>query len=233
MESEQVSALFASGVDDPERVSNALTQLSFLIQGASGGESALTTRQVGEGQVFVIDLGDEVGSTLEFGVVGDWLVVGSGDAVDRLAGTPEDSLANDTQFQAVMDTLPVEHNGLAYVDLARLIPIAEAAEESGAMSGMGMDGMDDASESCANYATQEEAQAAYDAAEPDTFDLDQDFDGEVCEDFFAADDEATEGTEATEDPFANIDYSAVKAFASVSYEEDGAARSSSILYISE
>ena len=41
------------------------------------------------------------------------------------------------------------------------------------------------SDSCANYASQEEAQAAYDAAEPNTFDLDQDFDGIVCEDFFA------------------------------------------------
>ncbi len=48
-----------------------------------------------------------------------------------------------------------------------------------------MEEIPDASESCANYATQEEAQAAYDAAESGTFDLDQDFDGEVCEDYFA------------------------------------------------
>jgi S1-C subfamily serine protease len=40
------------------------------------------------------------------------------------------------------------------------------------------------SESCAAYASQEEAQAAYDAAELNTHDLDQDFDGFVCEDFF-------------------------------------------------
>ncbi len=49
----------------------------------------------------------------------------------------------------------------------------------------GFEEFPDASESCADYASQEEAQAAYDAAESDTFDLDQDFDGEVCEDFFA------------------------------------------------
>ena len=95
--------------------------------------------------------------------------------------------------------------------------------------------MPDASESCASYATQEEAQAAYDAAEPDTFDLDQDFDGEVCEDFFAASAETTGTTDeaSAEAALANVDYSAIKAFASVSYEENGMARSSSILYISE
>lgn len=234
MATQHVSALFASGLDDPERVSNALTQLSFLIQGATGGETPLTTRQVGEGQVYVLDLGDEVGSTLEFGVVGDQLVIGSGDAVDRLAGSPEDALSGNTQYQAVMDTLPVEHNSQVYVDLAQAIPLAEMAEESAPM-GMGMEDGQDASESCANYDSQEAAQAAYDAAEPDTFDLDQDFDGQVCEDFFASADGSAETTDAsaTEDPLANVDYSAIKAFASVSYEEDGAAYTSSILYISE
>jgi hypothetical protein len=194
----------------------------------------LTTRDVGEGKVYVVDLG-EVGSTLEFGVVDERLVIGSGDAVDRLSGTPEESLSGNTQFQAVMDTLPVEHNGIVYLDLTQVIPLAEMAEESGAMSGMGMEGMPDSSESCANYATQEEAQAAYDAAEPDTFDLDQDFDGEVCEDYFETAAETTGAADeaAVEDALADVDLSAIKAFASVSYEEDGMTRSSSILYISE
>ncbi|HEX2173739.1 MAG TPA: DUF3352 domain-containing protein, partial [Dehalococcoidia bacterium] len=83
-ESQEVSGLFASGVADAETVSNALMQLSFLIQGASGAESPLTTREVGGGQVYVIELGDEAGSTLEFGVVDDYLVFGKGDAVDRI-----------------------------------------------------------------------------------------------------------------------------------------------------
>jgi hypothetical protein len=76
LENEDVSGLFASGVSDAETVSNALMQLSFLIQGATGAETPLTTREVGGGQVYVIELGDEAGSTIEFGVVGDTLVIG-------------------------------------------------------------------------------------------------------------------------------------------------------------
>jgi hypothetical protein len=243
LENEDVSGLFASGVSDAETVSNALMQLSFLIQGATGAESPLTTREVGGGQVYVIELGDEAGSTIEFGVVDDNLVIGRGDAVDRFGEEAGDSLAENTQFQAVMDTLPVEYNGLTYIDLAQAIPLFQvAAEESDELGLGGMGEIPDASESCANYATQEEAQAAYDAAEADTFDLDQDFDGEVCEDFFAAagaaaetDEDPAEGedTDNPEDVLADVDYSAIKAFAIASYEEDGLSRSSAILYISE
>lgn len=239
MASEDVSGLWSSKVADPDTVNNALMQLSFLIQGASGSESPLTTRQVGDGQVYVIELGDEAGSTLEFGVIGDRFVIGKSDAVERLAGDAGEALAGNAQFQAVMDTLPVEGNGTFYVDLVQAIPLMETASEQSEDFGIGdFAEITDASETCANYATQEEAQAAYDAAEPDTFDLDQDFDGEACEDFFAAEetgDTAAEDTEASnvEDAFANVDYSAIKAFAVVSHEEVGLQRASGILYISE
>lgn len=233
-----VSGLFASGTTNPESVANALMQLSFLIQGASGAESPLTTREIGGGQVYVIDLGDEAGSTLEFGVVGDRLVIGSGAAVERLGGDAADSLAENPRFQTVIDTLPAERNGLLYVDLERAIPLVETAAEQSEELGLGgFEEFPDASESCANYASQEEAQTAYDAAEADTFDLDQDFDGEVCEDFFgsaatpAADDSMLDAEAA--DVFVDVDYSAVQAFAQASYEEDGLHRSSAILYIAE
>jgi hypothetical protein len=226
-------------VEDAETVSNALMQLSFLIQGASGAESPLTTREVGGGQVYVVELADEAGSTLEFGVVDDYLVFGKGDAVDRFGEAPAGSLAENTQFLAVMDTLPVEHNGLTYIDLAQALPLMEvAAEESDELGLGGMEEIPDASESCGDYATQEEAQAAYDAAESGTFDLDQDFDGEVCEDFFASEETDVDETKAEEaaapaDALADVDYSAIKAFAVVSYADGEMQRSSSILYITE
>ena len=137
-----------------------------------------------------------------------------------------------------MDTLPVEYNGLTYIDLAQAIPLMEvAAQESEEMGLAGPEGSADASESCANYETQEEAQAAYDAAESGTFDLDQDFDGEVCEDYFGGDetDEATvdEDGAAPADVLADVDYSAIKALAFVSYADGDVQRSSSILYITE
>ena len=238
LENEDVSGLFASGVENPETVSNALMQLSFLIQGASGAETPLTTREVGGGQVYVVELGDEAGSTLQFGVVNDYLVIGKGDAVDRFGDTPTDSLAENTQFQAVMDTLPVEHNGLTYIDLAQAIPLSQAAaEESGDMGFGPTDQVEDASESCGDYATQEEAQAAYDAAESGTFDLDQDFDGEVCEDYFDSGETDAAATDeddsAPADALADVDYSAIKAFATVSHADGDLQRTSSILYIAE
>jgi hypothetical protein len=238
-ETEDVSGLFASGVANAETVSNALMQLSFLIQGASGAESPLTTREIGGGQVYVIELGDEAGSTLEFGVVDDYLVFGKGEAVDRFGEEPTDSLAENTQFQAVMDTLPVEYNSLTYVDLEQAIPLMQVAAEESEDLGFGpTDQIPDASESCANYETQEEAQQAYDAAESGTFDLDQDFDGEVCEDYFVSDQTASAtdqgaGGEEPADALANIDYSSIKAFAGVSYADGDVQRSSSILYITE
>ena len=239
LETEDVSGVFASGVEDAETVSNALMQLSFLIQGATGTETPLTTREVGGGQVYVIELGDEAGSTLEFGIVGDYLVVGKGDAVDRFGDEATGSLAENAQFQAVMDTLPDEYNGLTYVDLAQAIPLMEvAAQESEDLGLGGMEEIPDASESCANYASQEEAQAAYDAAESGTFDLDQDFDGEVCEDYFAiaeTGDGTTEESDgaAAADALADVDYSAIKALAFVAYKDGDVQRSSSILYIAE
>ena len=239
LETEDVSGVFASGVEDAETVSNALMQLSFLIQGATGTETPLTTREVGGGQVYVIELGDEAGSTLEFGIVGDYLVVGKGDAVDRFGDEATGSLAENAQFQAVMDTLPGEYNGLTYVDLAQAIPLMEvAAEESEDLGLGGMEEIPDTSESCANYASQEEAQAAYDAAESGTFDLDQDFDGEVCEDYFAiaeTGDGTTEESDgaAAADALADVDYSAIKALAFVAYKDGDVQRSSSILYIAE
>jgi hypothetical protein len=237
MATESVSGLFASGASDAQTVGNTLMQLSFIIQSAAGGETPLTTRDVDGGQVYVVGLGDEAGSTLEFGVVDDKFVIGTGDAVDRVASPPEDSLADNAQFQTVMATLPAEHNGLVYLDLTQAIPLAQTtAAESDDFSFGEFEDMADASENCANYASQEEAQAAYDAAESGTFDLDQDFDGEVCEDFFemsAATPAADESDDDSDDAFANVDYSAIKAFASVSYDEDGLRRSSSMLFIAE
>ena len=238
MEEENVSGLFASGTENPATVANTLMQLSFLLQGAAGAEAPVTTRNVDGNQVYVIDMGDAAGSTIEFGVIGDRLVIGKGDAVERLAGGGGESLAENAQFQAVMDTLPVAHNGLFYIDMTQAIPILEvAAQEPPDLDlGGGME-FPDASESCAAYATQEEAQAAYDAAETGTFDLDQDFDGEVCEDYFAPSAEAAATPEQADEMVAMataIDYSAIKAYASVSYDdENGFHRSSSILYIAE
>jgi hypothetical protein len=239
-DAQNVSGVFASRTADADVVANTMRQISFLIQGAAGAEAPVTTRDVGGGEIYVVGLGDEAGSTFEFGVIGDQLVIGKGDAVDRFGGAAADALVDDAQFQAVLDTLPVEHNGLVYINLERAIPLLQvAAEASEDLDLGGMGEFPDASESCASYASQEEAQAAYDAAETGTFDLDQDFDGEVCEDYFmtaATSKEPASDAMLDEDlseAFADVDYSGLRAFASVAYDQDGLRRSSSILAIAE
>lgn len=241
MATEHVSGLFASKTENPETVANALMQISYLIQGAGGSESLLSTREVAGGQVYVLNLGDEAGGSLEFGVVGDQFVLGSGDAIDRLESANGPSLVNNPRFTKVMSELPAEYNGIAYVDMTQAIPLLEAASEEADDFGgmMGSSDMTDASESCANYATQEEAQAAYDAGEPDTFDLDQNFNGIACEGYFAADESTPMALGAGdehgdgENPFANVDLSGIEAYGLVTYNDNGMQRSSSILAITE
>ena len=215
-----ISALLVSGVEDPGTVVNALSQLTLLIQGAAGGTASVTTRQIGGDQVSVIDTGDPTAPALEYGIVDDHFVFGVGTAVDDFADGPVDSLADDAQFQDVMATLPEDVNGMLYVDLARIIPLIQEAASS-ASAPTAVEEIVDASPDCANYETQEEAQEAYDAGEEGTFDLDQDFDGEVCEDFFADEDGGVGLADLPDEeaqPFV-ADLSAITAFALVAYDD--------------
>lgn len=229
-----ISALFASGVTDPATVAGALDQINLLVQGAGGGESFVTPRAVGDGSVSTIELGPGA-PAFEYGTVGDELLIGVGDAVDVHAAATGEGLAGNAQFQDVMATLPAEHNSTFYVDLAQAIPLVQALSAVSDDMGMGMSAISDADPSCANYATAEEAQAAYDGFEAGTENLDADFDGQVCEDFFApaAAETGDDAGDAADDDFAAFDASALLAFASVGFEEDGMQRSSSILYIAE
>ena len=59
----------------------------------------------------------------------------------------------------------------------------ESATGSGSSSDVD-DGIVDASERCGEYADQEEAQIAYDSDPVTNFDLDFDFDGVACDDYF-------------------------------------------------
>lgn len=231
-----VEALFASGVTDPGVVVNALSQLALLVQGGGGGETVVTTRTVDGSTVNVIET--EPGAPpIEYGVVGDRLLIGVGDAIDTDADGPAAALADAGPYQDAVAALPdVNAYATVYVDLAQVVPLLAGAADSSDGMGMGLgaeDGGEDASESCADFASQEEAQAAYDANEPGTFDLDQDFDGIVCEDYFGA---STPTAGAAGDQSAAgvpVDLSAFTAFALVAYEEDGMRRSSAIVTIAE
>lgn len=178
-----ISSLFVSGVDTPDTVAAALKQLTLLIQGAASGSSEITTRQVDGSDVTVIDATDPTVPNIEYGVVGEQLLLGVGDAIDSFVAGPSDTLADNEQYKAVLSTLPTEGNGTLYVDLAQIVPLLQ---ELSAAS----------------------ASADVTGATPEA--------------------DATPGTDV-----ATADYSAVKAFALVAFDENGNRRSSSILYIEE
>ncbi len=223
-----ITALFATELGDPGTVVNALQQISVLLQSVTGAQGEATTRQVDGSQVTVVDTGGAV-PTVEYGVVGGQFLLGLGSAIDDYGDESIDALADDAQYQDVMAALPSEVNGRLYVDLAQIVPLLQGLAESD-MAGGGS--MIDADPSCQNYDTQAEAQEAYDAFDEDTFDLDQDFDGEACEDFFgSATPEAVASPVAS--PVADLDLSAFRAFGLVAYESNGFRRSSGILFIED
>ncbi|HEX5498186.1 MAG TPA: DUF3352 domain-containing protein, partial [Thermomicrobiales bacterium] len=228
-----MSALFVSGVKDPGTVANALAQVTMLIQGNSGGAMTATTRTVAGSRITTLP-GEPGTPPIEYGVIGDQLVVGVGDAIDRFASANGPSLADNAQYQAVMATLPTTFNGSLYLDLTQLVPLAQASEEASseaASNATGISAIRDASPDCADYPDQAAAQKAYDALESGTFDLDQDFDGVVCEDFFATPAAVAPVASPAAGTGPELASSALKAFALVAYDQDGMRRTSSILYI--
>lgn len=226
-----ISALFASDVSDPGTVVNALNQIKLLVQGSIGAGGEATTRQIQGSEINTVSAGGPDFPKVEYGVVDDQFVLGVGIAspIDSFVDGNGDSLATDSLYQDVMGTLPTEVNGSLYVSLVQVIPLLQGLAEA---EGAGSDdfSIEDADPSCANYDDQALAQEAYDAGEEDTFNLDQDFDGEVCEDFFGA---ATPEAGDDSTTVTDVDLSAIRAFGLVAYEEDGFRRASGILLIDE
>jgi hypothetical protein len=215
-----ISGVFASNVGDASIVSDAVSKFAFIVASAASETTTVSTREVGDFTVNVVeDSSSGIPLVIEYGVVGDQFIVGLGNGLQTFVDGPDQSLADNPTYQAVMAELPTEHGASAYVDLAQIIAFVQffLASSSGETS------FEDASPDCANYASQEDAQAAYDADPGTLIDLDQDFDGQACEDFF--------GGEAAATPAP--DFSAIQALGSVQFERDGMVGSSSILYIAE
>lgn len=226
----QLGILFASGVSDPATVGNVLSQITILAQGGASSEGGVSTRQVGDSSVTTVPTGPG-GPPLEFGLVDGQLVVAAGSGIDQfVGGSNRASLADNAQYQAVMSALPSESNGSLYADLTQLLPLVTQAGQSTA-SDISESTIKDDSPDCAKFSSQEEAQKAYDSLAEGTFDLDRNFNGIACEDFFAA--PASGGNEPAMAGIEGLDLSALKAFGLVAFDQDGMRRTSSILYVGE
>jgi hypothetical protein len=173
-----IDAVFVSGADNPTTVNDVLSKISF-IAAAGAEEDALTSRELADGtSVYQINVGDETfPMVIEFGVVGDQLVIGLNGGMDQYVDGPAEPLSEDENYQAVFANLPEEVTSQSFINVPKIVPIVETFATSMSSS------MPDNNPACGEFDSQEEAQAEYD--ESFDFDLDQDFDGEACEDFFS------------------------------------------------
>jgi hypothetical protein len=229
--------VLASGVDKPPVVAAALRRIARLVESAGADAVDVRTRQVEGETVFVARArGMEDGVTvtsppLEFGVVGNEMVIGLGSGLDDYTAGPTEPLADDEQFRRVMATLPSETYRVTYLDLRFVASPLGALLGSIDRSPTGA-GPVDADPACAAYDGEAAAQAAYDADPIANGELDGDFDDLACEDFFAA-----TGAAATPvDPAAggsDANLSALKAVGFAAFGEGDTLRSSTILYVAE
>lgn len=221
---DKLGVLFTSEVKDTATLNKALTSISFLIQGILQGSGTLTTTTVGTDTVWVGTFGAASGTpfTVEFGIVNDQFVISTNNALSMLTTPPSDSLAKNPAYQAALAELPSDHGFTMYVDVKQMTALAQAAA---AMSQSG--GFKDASEKCADYASQDAAQQAFEADPATNWELDQDFDGQACEDYFA-----TASAQATPQISAE-QLSKIAAFALVGYQDGTMSKTSSILLIEQ
>jgi hypothetical protein len=178
-----ISGVFVTEVADGatvEGVAESFTEM-LIAENADDETVEFTTREVNGSEVTVIEgTGTDFPIVIEFGVVDDRLLVGVNEGIDNFIGEQTAPLADDATFQATLDALPSEVTSLNYLNIQSVLPLVEDAMALSASSSTL-----DNDPACAEFDTQEEAQAAYDEDDFENYNLDLDWDGEACEDFFA------------------------------------------------
>lgn len=213
-----VDALFVTDVSNPLAVQDVISKVSFILGAGLGDQTTIETRSVDGSNINVIDLTDTgFAEKAEFGVIGDELIISVGSGLDDYLDGPATSLSEDESFNQLMANLPSEYTSMTYIDMNAVVSMV--TEFSGSMG----QSVADADEACGEFASQEEAQTAYDEDPFGNFMLDQNFDGTACEDYFAPQ-AATPAAEVN--PYANI-----MGLATVMTEEGGVNGSSSFFLI--
>jgi len=216
-----LAAIFATELGDPAKVQPSIDKIARLIGSMAIKNSQTTTieeRQVGSDHVYSIKDSSMPNLPVEFGIVNGHFVFGVGKGVDNFVSGATSNLASNDQYKRVMALLPSEHYAVTYIDLKQIVTLATA------FGGMGGAEMRDANAACANFPDQAAAQAAYEADPMTNMDLDQNFNGQACEDFFAA-----ASPEAS--PVASGDISNLIAFGETQFVRNGMLGSSAIILI--
>ena len=121
-----LDAVAAVSTTDPDTLAETARKLAASIERA-GSEADVSTRDVDGDTIYVVsDPEMAAGPSLEFGVVDDQAVVGTEGGIADLVTEPAASLADDPQFQAVMNALPSEYYEVAYLDIGQVIDVVTA-----------------------------------------------------------------------------------------------------------
>ena len=237
-----VNALFTAQVDAPDRVRESLSQITFRIQSTLEGDDNITSRPIGErGRLYLAETGDATIPQVEYGVLGDELVVGLGSGAAGLGTATGDRLADTSLYDATMSELPAAELGALFINLELALPALLGAVEpvAGRMESAPASATPDdadADPACGAYADRDAAQAAYDSFAPGSFRLDRNFNGQACEHFFAAEQitaAATPVPVAAETGAESVTAGAVPALGITVYEEEGLMRVAGLLLVTD
>ena len=139
-----------------------------------------------------------------------------------------------------MDTLPVEHNGLTYIDLAQAIPLMEVAAQESEGLGLGpTEEIRTPARAAPITRPRKKRRRRTTQPSPGRSILTRTSTAKSVRTTSTprmrqqADESEDEESAEPVDALADVDYSAIKAFATVSYADGDVQRSSSILYITE
>jgi hypothetical protein len=121
-----LDAVAAVATTDAGTLNETTRKIAAAIDRSDTGAD-VSARNVDGDTIYVVsDPEMAKGPSLEFGVVDDQAVVGIGGGIEDLVTEPAASLADDPQFQAVMDELPDEYYQVTYVNIGQAIDVVTA-----------------------------------------------------------------------------------------------------------
>lgn len=178
--------LFVSETSDPAALTDVSAEITQMVSQMNEGDYDVSNRTVDGGELTVVSLPAETTGAMpvdiEFGVVNGEMLIGINGAIDKYLAGEGPMLADDANFQATFANLPSDNLvSMSYVNIeGQVMPLLDMVVAQMESSTSTLDNHED----CGNYATQAEAQTAYDADPSGLWLLDMDYDGEACEDFF-------------------------------------------------
>lgn len=213
------SGLFVSNVEDPDTVGAVVEKIVALVTSDPDLGATVSTNTVAGSDVTVITI-ESSGTTMtiEVGMINGELAIGLNGWTEYLGTPASDPLSAATNFSDSLGLLPTDITGLLYINLESLMPIITAS-----MNSFSSFEVEDNDPSCGEFASQEEAQAAYDDDSATNYLLDLDWDGEACEDYFSP---ATPDEEAAE-----VASPGITALTAVSWAKDGTVGTSAIIVV--